>query len=77
MIAEERKRAAQALNHNPLLEEIFKVAEQKCFATWLADPNREERDQVWNRVKAIQQLRNDINAAVKSALRDEQQQSLD
>jgi hypothetical protein len=43
---------------------------------WQADPNPQDREQLWHRVKAIQLVRLDIYAAVKSALRDEQQQSI-
>lgn len=69
----ERKRAALALQANQLLEECFKSCIDKCFDAWQADPNVETRDQLWHRAKAIQLLRSDIYAAVKSALRDEQQ----
>jgi hypothetical protein len=77
MTPEERKRAAQALNRNPLLEDIFDTSIQKCFDVWQADPNPQDRDQLWNRAKAIQLLRIEVYAAVKSALRDEQQKSID
>lgn len=77
MTKEEKVRAAKALNQNPLLDEIFTGAAQKCFDVWQATPDEKDREQLWHRVKSIQQLRLDINAAVKSALRDEQQQSID
>lgn len=76
MTLEERIRAAKALQQNPLLEEIFNIAIQKCFDVWQGDPNSADRDLLWHRVKAIQLLRLDINATVKSALRDGQQQSI-
>jgi hypothetical protein len=76
MTPEERTRAAKALQQNPLLEEIFNTAIQKCFDVWQADPDVKDRDLLWHRVKAIQLLRLDINATVKSALRDGQQQSI-
>lgn len=74
MTQQERKRAAEVLNNNPLLNEILEKEQQKCFEAWQADPNLEDREKIWHRVKAIQLLRIDINAAVKSALREEQQQ---
>jgi hypothetical protein len=77
MTTEERARAAKALQQNPLLDEIFSKAIQQCFDVWQADPNPSDRDTLWHRVKAIQLLRLDINATVKSALRDGQQKSID
>lgn len=71
MTLEERIRAAKALNDNPLLNECFDKAISNCFQAWQADPAKEERDTLWFRVKAIQLLRNEINATVKSTLRDE------
>lgn len=73
MTPEERKKAAQVLSKNLLLDECFENCIKKCYEAWQADPNREDRDQLWHRVKAIQLLRLEINATVKSALRDEQQ----
>lgn len=77
MTPEERDRAAKALNKNPLLDECFDNTIKKCFDAWQGDPNSQDRDQMWHRVKAIQLLRIEINAAVKSALRDGQQKSID
>lgn len=77
MTQEERIRAAKALQQNPLLEEIFNSAIQKCFDVWQGDPNEKDRDMLWHRVKAIQLVRIDIYATVKSALRDGQQKSTD
>lgn len=71
MTPDERIRAAKALNANPLLEECFEKVISNCFQAWQADPNRDDRDVLWNRMKATQLLRNEIYAAVKSALRDE------
>lgn len=70
MTPEERVKAARALNQNPLLEEVFETLIKKCFEAWQADPNPQDREQLWSRTKAIQLVRLDINAAVKSALRD-------
>lgn len=77
MTPEDRKKAARALQANPLLEEIFETSIRKCFDVWQADPNPQDRDQLWNRAKAIQLVRLDVYAAVKSALRDEQQTKSD
>lgn len=76
MTAEERERAAKALNQNPLLEESFDKIVSNCFTAWQASRDVTEREVLWARVKAIQLLRNEINATVKSALRDERQQSI-
>lgn len=78
MTPAERTAAARALNGNPLLEECFDKFISQCFEVWLGDPNKESRELLWHRVKAIQLVRVDINGAVKSALRDgQQQQSID
>jgi hypothetical protein len=68
----ERQRAAKALNGNPLLTECFDKAIANCFTAWQASTASDERETLWNRVKAIQLVRNEVYAAVKSALRDEQ-----
>ena len=73
MTPEELKKAAKALHANPLLSECFDKTIQNCFTAWQASTSPEERETLWNRVKAIQLVRNEIYAAVKSALRDEQQ----
>jgi hypothetical protein len=70
MTPDERIRAAKALDANPLLEECFEKAVSNCFQAWQADPSKEDRDVLWNRMKATQLLRNEIYAAVKSTLRD-------
>lgn len=70
MTPDERKKAAKALQANPLLEEIFNNSIKKLFDAWQADPNEKDREQLWNRAKATQLLRIEIYAAVKSALRD-------
>lgn len=77
MTPEERKRAAKALHANPLLSECFDKTIANCFTAWQASTNVEERETLWNRVKAIQLVRNEVYAAVKSALRDEQQSNTD
>lgn len=73
MTPEERKKAAQALDANPLLSECFDKSIANCFSAWQADPSKDDRDILWSRMKAIQLVRNEIYAAVKSALRDGQQ----
>lgn len=73
MTPEERKAAARQLQANPFLEECFETFIRKCFEAWQADPDKQKRDALWDRAKAVQQLRTDINAAVKSALGDKQQ----
>jgi len=73
MTPEDRKRAAEKLYANPLMSECFDKAIANCFTAWQADPSKEDRDYLWNRMKAIQILRSEINAAVKSALGDKQQ----
>ena len=73
MTPDERKRAAKGLNRNPLLEECLDKAIQNCFTAWQASALVDERETLHSRVKAIQIVRNEIYAAVKSALRDEQQ----
>lgn len=73
MTPEERKKAAKALNANPLLNECFDKTIANCFIAWQSSTSTDEREMLWNRVKAIQQVRNEVYAAVKSALRDEQQ----
>lgn len=70
MTPEERMRAADKLHANPLLSECFDKAISNCFSAWQADPSKEDRDNLWNRMKAIQIIRSEINAAVKSALGD-------
>jgi tellurite resistance protein len=77
MTAEERKRAAQALKANPLLEEAFNKAIANCFTAWQASQVLDEREALWSRVKAVQLVRNEVYAAVKSALRDGQQSIAD
>lgn len=77
MTPEERQRAAKALNGNPLLHECFEKTISNCFTAWQASRDKEEREALWQRVKATQLVRNEVYAAVKSALRDEQQQSAD
>lgn len=73
MTPEERVQAAKKLHANPLLNECFDKTIANCFTAWQASSDREERETLWNRVKAIQLVRNEVYAAVKSALRDEQQ----
>lgn len=73
MTPEELKKAAKALHANPLLSECFDKTIQNCFTAWQAERDRDKRDELWHRVMAIQLVRNEIYAAVKSALRDEQQ----
>jgi hypothetical protein len=73
MTPEERKRAAEKLHANPLLSECFDKAIANCFTAWQADPSKEDREFMWFRMKAIQSVRSEINAAVKSALGDKQQ----
>lgn len=73
MTPEERKKAAKALVANPLLSECFDKTISNCFTAWQASTSPDERETLWNRVKAIQLVRSEVNAAVKSALRDEQQ----
>lgn len=72
MTPEERKKAAVRLDANPLLSECFDKTIQNCFTAWQASNNPIEREALWSRVKAIQIVRNDIYAAVKSALGDKQ-----
>jgi len=72
MTPDEKKRAAKGLNRNPLLEECLDKAIQNCFTAWQASTSSDERETLHSRVKAIQIVRNEIYAAVKSALRDEQ-----
>jgi hypothetical protein len=76
MTPEERARAAKALNGNPLLIECFDKSISNCFIAWQASHDVAEREELWARVKAIHLVRNEIYAAVKSALRDEGQQSV-
>lgn len=75
MILEDRIRAAKALEANPLLSECFDKAIANCFTAWQASIDTNERESLWARVKAIQLVRNEIYGAVKSALRDEREQS--
>ena len=70
MTHEERQKAARSLKGNQLLEECFETLIKQCFDAWQADPNEKDRDLLWHRVKAIQLLRINIYAAVKSALGD-------
>lgn len=70
MTPEERKIAAKAMQANPLLEECFENAIKNCFTAWQASKLPEERETLWARVKAIQLVRNEVYAAVKSALGD-------
>lgn len=77
MTYEERKAAAKALNRNPLLEECFDKAIANSFTAWQAAVKVEERELLWSHMKALQTVRNEVYAAVKSALRDEQQKSID
>lgn len=77
MTPEQRKNAAKQLEKNPLLEECFENCIKKLFDAWQADPNSQDRDHIWHKAKALQLLRIDIYAAVKSALRDGQQTKLD
>lgn len=72
MTPEEKKRAAKGLNKNPLLDECLDKAIENCFTAWQASTSPDERETLHSRVKAIQIVRNEIYAAVKSALRDEQ-----
>jgi hypothetical protein len=71
MTPDERLRAAKALDANPLLSECFDKTIANCFTAWQASSDRDEREVLWSRVKAIQLVRNEIYAAVKSTLRDE------
>ncbi len=73
MTPEERKKAARSLNKNPLLDECFDNSVTNCVTAWQASNDPKEREALWSRVKAIQLVRNEVYAAVKSALRDEQQ----
>lgn len=75
MTTEERRKAARALQGNPLLSECFDKTIKDCFTAWQAERDREKRDEIWHRVMAVQSMRNEVYAAVKSALRDEQQQT--
>lgn len=77
MTPETRKRAAEKLQANPLLSECFDKAISNCFTAWQAEPSKEDRDFLWFRMKAIQSVRSEINAAVKSALGDKQQSNTD
>lgn len=70
MTPDDRKKAAKSLHANPLLEEILENSIKQCFDAWQADPDLQTREQLWNRAKAIQLLRINIYAAVKSALGD-------
>lgn len=70
MSPDERKKAARSLQANPLLEECFENCIKQCFDAWQADPNDKDREQLWHRAKALQLLRINIYAAVKSALGD-------
>lgn len=73
----QRLTAAKALNGNPLLDEAFSKAIGDCILSWQSSQNAEDREALWHRVKAIQLVRNEVNATVKSALRDEQQKHID
>lgn len=73
MTPDEKKRAAEKLHANPLLSECFDKTIANCFTAWQASRDAKEREDLWQRVKAIQLVRSEVNAAVKSALRDEQQ----
>ncbi len=77
MNQEERARAAKALDANPLLSECFDKTIANCFTAWQASKSPDERETLWARVKAIQLVRNEIYAAVKSALRDGRNESAD
>lgn len=70
MTPEERNRAATRLHANPLLSECFDNTIAKCFTAWQASRDPKEREDLWQRVKAIQLVRSEVNAAVKSALGD-------
>ena len=77
MTQEELKRAARALDANPLLSNCFDKAIANCFSAWQSSKTADEREVLWARVKAIQLVRNEVYAAVKFALRDEQQSKSD
>ena len=73
MTPDERKRAAEKLHANPLLSECFDKTIANCFTAWQASREPKEREDLWQRVRAIQLVRSEVNAAVKSALGDKQQ----
>lgn len=73
MTPEDRKKAAKALHANPLLSECFDKTIANCFTAWQASRDPKEREDLWQRVKAVQLIRSEVNAAVKSALGDKQQ----
>lgn len=73
MTPDDRKRAAEKLHANPLLSECFDKTIANCFTAWQASRDPKEREDLWQRVKAIQLVRSEVNAAVKSALGDKQQ----
>ena len=73
MTPEERKRAADKLHANPLLSECFDKTIANCFTAWQASRDSSERETLWLTVQAIQIVRREVNAAVKSALGDKQQ----
>jgi hypothetical protein len=73
MTPEDRTRAAEKLHANPLLSECFDKTIANCFTAWQASRDPKEREDLWQRVKAIQLIRSEVNAAVKSALGDKQQ----
>lgn len=77
MTPEDRKRAAAKLHANPLLSECFDKTIANCFTAWQASRDPKEREDLWQRVKAIQLIRSEVNAAVKSALGDKQQTNPD
>jgi hypothetical protein len=70
MTPEDRKRAAEKLHANPLLSECFDKTIANCFTAWQASRDQKEREDLWQRVKAVQLVRSELNAAVKSALGD-------
>lgn len=70
MNLEDRKKAARNLHANPLLTECFDKTIENCFTAWQASRDPKEREDLWQRVKAIQLVRNEVYAAVKSALGD-------
>lgn len=59
---------ARALIEDPLLVDAFDHLEQLYTASWKASQNPAERDALWHRTKALENLRADLNTTLNDGV---------
>jgi len=70
MTPEQRKAAAQQLKKNPLLVEVFDKCDVDMYAAWRSESNLETRNELWFESRAIKTFRRKLNAAIRDAAGD-------